>query len=139
MAAKFNNDPAKGAKPSCCEVRQFIKWDKVAEKANSGPPHKGFPSSTKADTWIEDRNLNDTQRYGHRSGPFSALSDDCFDRYTSGTTRDDANGDTYCGADSPDGPKRLMKGKYQFRLDAVDTCNGNAVKASSSVITLDWT
>jgi len=29
-------------------------------------------------------------------------------------------------------------GQYQFRLDAVDTCNGEATKASSEVITINW-
>jgi len=137
MAATFATDSAKDTKPSCCEIRQFIKWDKSAHKENSGPPHKGFPSSANADTWIEDRSPDD-KRYGHRSGPHSSLSDDCFDRYTTGKTRDDSNGDTYCGADSPDGPAHHMKGQYQFRLDVVDTCNQDATKASSSVITVDW-
>lgn len=137
MAATFATDSTKDIKPSCCEIHQFIKWDKDAHKANGGPPHKGFPSSAKADAWIEDRSPDD-KRYGHRSGPHSNLSDDCFDRYTTGQTRDDANGDTYCGADSPDGPAHYMKGQYQFRLDVVDNCNRDATKASSSVITVDW-
>jgi hypothetical protein len=31
-----------------------------------------------------------------------------------------------------------MTGQYQFQLKVVDTCNGDAVKASSSVITVKW-
>jgi len=48
-----------------------------------------------------------------------------------------ANGDTYCGNDNPSGPTS-MTGQFQFRLDINDTCNGNAVKASTPVITINW-
>jgi len=136
MAATLTTDSAKNSKPSCCEIRQFIRWDKTAHKANGGPPHEGFPSSAKADTWIEDRTRDD-KRYGHRSGPHSDLSDDCYNKYTTGKTRDDSNGNTYCGSDNPS-VHPDMKGQYQFRLDVVDTCNKDATKASSSVITVDW-
>src|SRR5262245_36095766 len=55
LAAAFDTDAATGKKPSCCEVRQFIKWDQAFHDWMGGPPHSGFPSSTAANTWIEDR------------------------------------------------------------------------------------
>ena len=136
LAAAFDTDAGTGKKPSCCEVRQFIKWDKAFHDWMGGPPHSGFPSGAAADTWIEDRDKADT-RYGHRSGAHSSPVANCGDEYKTGKNQDMANGDTYCGRDSPNGPKD-MKGQFQFRLDAIDTCNGGATKASSSVITINW-
>lgn len=134
FAATF--DSGSGKSPSCCEVHQFIKWDRAFHTANGGPPHSGFPSGAAADTWIEDRDQAD-KRYGHRSDSFSDPIGNCGDEYKTGGARDQANGDTYCGKDAPQGSTALT-GQWQFRLDAVDTCNGNAVKASSPVITINW-
>ena len=136
FSAAFDTDASTGKKPSCCEVHQFIKWDTAFHTGNGGPPHSGFPSSAAANTWIEDRDQAG-KRYGHRSDGFSDPIGGCGDEYKSGGTRDQANGDTYCGKDAPGGPSSLT-GQWQFRLDAVDTCNGNSVKASSSVITINW-
>jgi hypothetical protein len=136
FAASFSSDSATGKLPSCCEVHQFIKWDTAFHNANGGPPHSGFPSSAAANTWIEDRD-SANKRYGHRSDSFSDPISGCGDEYKTGTTQDQVNGDKYCGKDAPGGPAALT-GQWQFRLDAVDTCNGNAVKASSSVITVNW-
>jgi hypothetical protein len=117
-------------------VRQYIKWDRRFHDWRGGPPHSGFPSGAAHDTWIEDRDTSDF-RYGHRSGAHSDPRASCGDEYTKDGARDMANGDRYCGRDSPNGPD-TMEGKWQFRQDAIDTCNGNSVKASSSVITVDW-
>jgi hypothetical protein len=138
MAATFGTafvtEPPR--RPSCCEVRQYIKWDNAFHTWMGGPPHSGFPSSATADTWYEDRDTRDT-RYGHRSGTHSDPGSGCADEYRTGSVQDQASGDTYCGRDTPSGPSD-MPGKFMFQLKVIDTCNGNAVKASSSVITINW-
>jgi hypothetical protein len=136
MAASFTKAAADAHDPACCEVRQFIKWDEALEKYKGGPPHSGFPSSTKHGTWIEDRDEND-KRYGHRAGTHSDPIAACGDEYKTGATRDQASGDKYCGSDAPEGPE-AVKGQYQFQLKVVDTCNADAVKQSSSIITINW-
>ncbi len=122
-------------RPRCCEVRQYIKWDSAFHTWRGGPPHSGFPSSATANTWYEDRDTSD-KRYGHRSGPHSDPAPG-FDEYLTGGTQDQANGDTYRGSDAPGGPASMV-GQFQFQLKVIDTCNGDAVKASSGIITINW-
>ncbi len=136
FSASFTTSSSGKSEPHCCEVRQYIKWNKAFQDWNGGPPHSGFPSSSTFDTWYEDRD-SANKRYGHRSGPYSDPIAACGDEYLSGTARDMANGAKYCGNDNPGGPSG-MKGKYEFQLKAVDVCNSDAVKASSSVITVKW-
>jgi hypothetical protein len=136
LAATFTNLSPAGVLPSCCSVRQYIQWDQRFVDSRGGPPHSGFPSSAPVDTWIEDRDKND-KRYGHRSGPHSDPIAGGGDEYTTGGVRDQASGDTYDGRDTPQAPVST-KGKWQFRLDVIDTCNSDAVKGSSSVITVDF-
>jgi hypothetical protein len=136
MAASFGTDAATSRVPRCCEVRQYIKWNAAYHTWRGGPPHSGFPPSSKADEWHEDRDSAGT-RYGHRSGRYSSPAAGCGDEYTTGAAQDQANGDTYCGSDAPQ--SRAPAGAaYNFQLKVVDTCNGNPVKASSSVITVNW-
>jgi hypothetical protein len=135
MAATFATTPGSGATPRCCSVRQYIKWDKAYQDDKGGPPHGGFPSSASFGTWYEDRDASD-KRYGHRSGPHSDPIAGG-DEYLTAGTRDQANGDTYVGTDEPGAPDS-RKGQFQFQLKVIDTCNGDAVKASSSVITVQW-
>ena len=106
MAAKFKTDAAKSIAPRCCEVRQYVKWDKKFHDDAGGPPHSGFPSSSTYDTWYEDRNGADTLRYGHRSGTWGTPVSGCGNEYKTGATQDQANGDTYCGNDNPQTFKR---------------------------------
>ena len=136
FAATFKNLSPTGVLASCCWVRQYIKWDQRYVDSKGGPPHAGFPSSAPVDTWIEDRDEND-KRYGHRSGPHSDPIAGGGDEYTTRGVRDQAFGDTYNGKDNPQAPISRT-GKWQFRLDVVDTCNNDAVKASSSVITVNF-
>jgi hypothetical protein len=136
MAATFKNLSPSAILAGCCEVRQFIKWDARSAAGMGGPPHSGFPASTPADTWIEDRDTSDG-RYGHRSGPHSAPIAAGGDEYTTNGVRDQTFGDTYKGKDSPEGPLTDV-GKWFFRLDVIDRCNGDSVKSSSSAITLNW-
>jgi hypothetical protein len=76
-------------------------------------------------------------RYGHRSGTHSDPITGCGDEYLSRGTRDQAKGDTYCGRDSPSSPASRT-GTYSFQLKVIDTCDGDAEKASSSIITVKW-
>jgi hypothetical protein len=136
MAATFGDVAASGRVPACCEVRQYIKWDRAFQTWLGGPPHGGFGSGATYDTWYEDRNVSD-HRYGHRSGPHMSVVSGCGDEYKTGATQDQANGNTYCGKDNPGGPD-TMTGRWNFQLKVIDTCNGDAVKATSSVITVNW-
>jgi hypothetical protein len=137
FAAKFGTDAKAKSEPRCCELRQYIKWDKAYHDSRGGPPHGGFPSTATHDTWYEDRNGDDTIRYGHRSGTHSKPTAGCGDEYLLGGKRDMANGDEYCGNDNPD-LADSRKGKWNFQLKVIDVCNGSKVKATSSVITVDW-
>jgi len=136
MAATFANLAPAAVFPPCCEVHQFIKWDARYVASKGGPPHGGFPSSAAADTWVEDRDQSD-KRYGHRSGSHSDPIAGGGDEYTTGGVRDQLNGDAYAGKDAPSAAASRT-GTWQFRLDVVDTCNGNATKASSPIITVPW-
>jgi hypothetical protein len=136
MAAAFATAAGTGRTPACCEVRQYIKWNQAYQTWRGGPPHAGFPSTATFDTWYEDRDASD-KRYGHRSGPHSDPIAGCGDEYMTGGTRDQANGNTYCGSDSP-GTGAPAGATYNFQLKVIDTCNGNAEKARSSVITVNW-
>lgn len=135
LDASFVTDGPNGKAPACCSVRQFIKWDSAFANWRGGPPHSGFPSSSSPNTWIEDRDTSD-KRYGWRAGPHSDPQAGCGDEYKTGRSQDMANGDTYCGRDTPSGPAD-MTGQWQFRQDVVDTCTG-ATKARSTVITINW-
>lgn len=136
MTAAFGAGAAGGHVPSCCQVRQYIKWDKAFHTWRGGPPHGGFPATSTQDTWYEDRDSRD-KRYGHRSGPHSDPIAGCGDEYKTGGVLDQKNGDRYCGRDTPSGPK-AMTGAFFFQLKVVDACNGDAVKASSAPITVNW-
>jgi hypothetical protein len=138
MAATFGTafvtDPPR--KPACCEVRQYIKWNEAYHTWRGGPPHSGFPSSATYGTWYEDRDTSD-KRYGHRSGTHSDPIAGCGDEYLTGGSRDQTNGDTYCGSDNPKS-SAPAGATYNFQLKVIDTCNNNGEKASSSIITINW-
>jgi hypothetical protein len=136
MAATFTNQSPRAILATCCEVRQFIKWDARSAAGMGGPPHRGFPATTPADTWIEDRDPSD-KRYGHRFGPHSDPIANGGDEYTTNGARDQLHGTTYNGKDKPSGPLTDV-GKWFFRLDVIDTCNSNNVISQSPVITCDW-
>jgi len=122
IAAEFTDDPANGLFASCCELRQFIRWDATYAAAGpGGPPHGGFPAATAADTWIEDRDGADT-RYGHRSGRHSALGTG--DEYIDNTNhRNAAFGHRYRGQDNPGTVRNA--GSWRFMVRAIDVCSGN--------------
>jgi len=136
--AEFENGPAAGAFPSCCEVRQFIRWN-AAAAAGMGPtgvPHGGFPAGTPVDTLIEDRDAAN-HRYGHRSGPFS--DPQSFDQYLDSTgARNQAFGHLYRGTDDPQVPPAMAVGQWQFYVKVVDVCRGDVRKGDDSLIRINW-
>jgi hypothetical protein len=136
--AEFESDPAAGVFPSCCEVRQYIRWNAAAAAAHgpAGVPHGGFPAGTPPDTFIEDRDLTN-MRYGHRSGPFSAPDNN--DQYLdSSGVRNQAFGNLYRGADEPAVHPATAVGQWQFYVKVVDVCHGDERKGKDSLIRIDW-
>ncbi len=136
FAARFKSDPANKILPSCCEVRQLIRWNAaaVAAFAPATVPHGGFPAGTAADTWIEDRD-NANQRYGHRSGAFS--DPQTFDQYIdSGGHRNQPFGHIYRGNDSPGGTG--LTGQWRFLIRVLDICNNNNVVGGQDTVNVNW-
>jgi hypothetical protein len=136
--AEFENAPAGAAFPSCCEIRQFIRWN-AAAAAGMGPagvPHGGFPAGTPVDIFIEDRDAAN-HRYGHRSGPFSDPQP--FDQYLDSTgARNQAFGHLYRGTDDPQVPPAMAVGQWQFYAKVVDVCRGEVRKGNDSLIRINW-
>jgi hypothetical protein len=141
MSAEFENDPSKNISASCGQVRQYLKWDNNAvHPANFG--HKKFQpiASFPAATWHEDRDDID-KRYGHRTGPHS----ECIpvNHYEDSAAKNDcANGPIYKGLDAPyvQGSNAFIsswKGIWDFKLEAIDSCNGNAV-LGTDYVTIDF-
>ncbi len=140
MSAEFTSDPANGVLPSCCEVRQDIRWDAafVAASAAAGNPvvpHAGFPAAHPANRWIEDRDAAGL-RYGHRSGPFTDPGPG--DRYLDTAGRQNqAFGHRYRAQDTPTG-LAADRGSWRFRLRVIDVCNGDAQLAVSPALVINW-
>ena len=135
--AEFENDPAASVFPSCCEIRQFIRWN-AAAAAGMGParvPHGGFPAATPVDTFIEDRD-DANHRYGHRSGPFSDPQP--FDEYRDTGARNQAFGHLYRGFDDPNPTAAMSVGQWQFYVKVVDVCHGEVRKGDDSLIRINW-
>jgi hypothetical protein len=140
LSASFATDASKHVRPSCCEVRQFTKWNENSDSQNGGRAPKDFPSDAKPDTWYEDRefvNLVGDTRYGHRSGPHSNPAPNCGDEYKTANKQDMANGDKYCGHDNPQ-TTELSGSVWSFQLKVVDVCNDEAEIAKSPVDTIVW-
>ena len=140
LNAEFDSDPANGIFPSCCEVRQSIRWDAAAAAsfaAIRGPgntvPHAGFPAGHPADTWIEDRDGTNTLRYGHRVGFSPGPGNQYLD---SDGKRNQAFGHIYRGRDTPGGPVALA-GQWRFMLRVIDVCNGGR-RLGWDFIRINW-
>ena len=140
LNAEFDSDPANGIFPSCCEVRQSIRWDAAAAAsfaAIRGPgntvPHAGFPAGHPADTWIEDRDGTNTLRYGHRVGFSPGPGNQYLD---SDGKRNQAFGHIYRGRDTPSGPVALA-GQWRFMLRVIDVCNGGR-RLGWDFIRINW-
>lgn len=135
--ATFKNDPANGVFASCCEARQFMRWDAASAAAlPGGIPHAGFPAGTAAGTWIEDRNGTDTLRYGHRSGRHGNPIVGNQYRDTTGATNQ-AFGHIYEGRDFPGGPDPLLAGTWRFMVRVIDVCNGGA-RLGDDFVRINW-
>jgi hypothetical protein len=140
LAATFDHDPDNGIFASCCEVRQELSWDAASAASmnaltGSPRPHAGFPAAQPVDTLIEDREVTDTQRYGHRRGFGGGVAGN---RYVNAAgDLDMANGTTFQGHDDPHGPP-AARGAWTFRLSVVDVCNENRRIGGTDTITLNW-
>lgn len=134
MRAEFANDPVSGRKASCCEVRQQVRWDDEFVRSNQGrPPHQGFQGAN-AGTWQEDRTADEQCRYGHRDMKAKCGGD----TYHTNGVEDRANGDTW------DGEDRLRAsvfhhGKIDLKLQVIDRCNGDQLRAESDPLTVQFT
>jgi hypothetical protein len=134
MSAKFADDPATGRKASCCEVRQQVRWNDEFQQSNGGrPPHQGFPADAKPGTWYEDRNATDQCRYGHRDQVARCGGDE----YSTNGVADRANGDSWAGEDRPIAGV-FHHGKLDLKLQVIDRCNGDQVKAESDPVTVQF-
>ena len=140
MSAEFKSDPRNGIFPSCCEVRQEIQWDAAYVAANvaagaGAVPHAGFPAAHPANTWIEDRNANNTLRYGHRAafdrGPGNQYLD------TAGR-QNQAFGHRYEGQDNPTDNPPFNRGSWSFRLGVYDMCNGPRLLQYTPTLVVNW-
>ena len=141
LDAEFENDPANGIHASCGETRQYIKWDNNAvHPANFG--HKKFQpiASFPPGVWHEDRDDVD-KRYGHRTGTHAeCISVNHYE--DSKANFDCANGPIYKGSDTPfvqgsTGFISSWKGIWDFKLEAIDSCNGSKV-LGTDLVTVDW-
>jgi hypothetical protein len=139
MFAQFRSDPANQIYPSCCEVRQDIRWDAAfvaaaAAALNPVVPNANFPAAHPANTWIEDRDA--AGRYGHRSGPFTDPGPG--DHYVDTAGRENqAFGHIYRGQDTPSG-LAADRGSWNFRLRVIDICNGNRQLGVSRTLVVNW-
>jgi outer membrane protein OmpA-like peptidoglycan-associated protein len=138
MAAEFENDPPNGVLATCGEIRQYIKWsNQNVDPSRFG--HEGFLTDKTfiPDTWYEDRDQPNT-RYGHRQGPHSAPIAVVDEYLNAKGVRDQLNGARYTGSDTPSvrGSVAFITswvGTWEFRLEAIDTCNGNKVLGTDTV------
>ena len=133
--AEFEHDPSKGIYAGCGIIMQSMKWS-----AGEDPPHHAgwTPAANfKADTWYEDRNES-----GLRASPRSGPTSFCESGATNGIyldktgKRDCLNGPVFEGHDQPQG-LATRKGFWYFKLEAIDTCNSNAV-LGTDYVTVDW-
>lgn len=142
MSAEFEHDPPNAVLSPCGEIRQYIRWS-----SNDVDParfrHEGFftDKTYLPDTWYEDRSQRNI-RYGHRRGPHF-FNGGAGNQYLDAKGKQDfLNGPVYQGRDRPNtaGSAAYIAsfvGSWEFRLDAIDICNGNKVLGSDTV-TVQW-
>ncbi len=138
MAAEFENDPPNGILATCGEIRQYIKWsNQNVDPARFG--HEGFLTDKTfiPDTLYEDRDQVG-KRYGHRQGPHSESFAGVNEFLDAKGKQDPLNGPRFNGRDDPNvrGSAAFIAswvGTWEFRLDAIDTCNGDKVLGTDTV------
>ena len=146
MEAEFEHDPKNGIYAECCEIRQYIKWDKLwfdtdRKNGGNGVPHTGFdPKKHKHGGWHEDRDQND-KRYGHRKGPHTdpikndgQAGDEYLDK---NNARDMLKGIKYLGHDTPSGFV-TDRGNWHFKMIVIDVCNGKKQVGKTATVTVKW-
>jgi hypothetical protein len=132
MAAEFEHDPAKGVFASCGEIRQYIRWSNEDVDPRRFR-HEGFLTDKTylPNIWYEDRAQNNI-RYGHRRGPHF-FNGGVGNQYLNAKGKQDfLNGPVYQGRDRPSvgGPAGFISsfvGTWEFKITAIDTCDGNKV------------
>jgi hypothetical protein len=134
MSARFDNNKATGHDPSCCEVRQYIKWDDAYHTSNGGRPHGGFNEKAGPNLYHEDVEEKGVCHYGHRDENCNGSNNNQY--YTAGK-EDPAHGDIYNGWDRPRVDKR-HQGAFEFELRIIDRCNQNAVRGVSPHVRVQW-
>jgi len=140
--AEFDSDPANGIYPSCCEVRQYLRWNAAAAAGHQAmrggainTPHSGFPNNWPTNRWIEDRDSSNN-RYGRRGGRHSDPGPG--DQYLDNSGRQNqAFGHRYRGSDAPGGPAALA-GRWEFLIKVIDVCNGNVDVGGIDRVFVDW-
>ncbi len=138
MAAEFQNDPPNGILATCGEIRQYIKWsNQNVDPARGG--HEGFLTDKTfiPGTFYEDRDQVG-KRYGHRQGPHSESLAGVNEFLNLKGKQDPLNGPRFNGRDTPNvnGTAAFITsfaGTWEFRLDAIDTCNGDKVLGTDTV------
>ncbi len=141
LAATFDHDPDNGIFASCCEVRQEISWDAAmaASFAATPPgnpvPHAGFPAAQPVDTFIEDRDAANAQRYGHRTGFGGGVAGNRYVNAAGNLAQ--ASGATFEGHDDPH-MFAADTGQMRFRISVVDVCNENRQIGGTDTITINW-
>jgi len=126
LSAEFKNSIGwiKSASASCCEVRQYVKWE--SEQVRPQNPVFEPASDYPPDKWVEDRHISGA-RIGYRSGPYH-------NQIYSGAYTDNA----FYGYESPLDVSGSKKGWWKFQLKVVDVCNDGKVVATSPELTLQW-
>lgn len=134
MSARFDNNSAAGHDPSCCEVRQYIKWDNAYQESRGGRPHSGFDEKAGPNVYHEDVEEKGICHYGHRDENCNGAGNNQY--FTAGKP-DPANGSAFRGWDEPR-VARHHQGSFEFEMRVIDTCNQNTVRGVSPHVRVQW-
>jgi RHS repeat-associated protein len=121
--AEFLRDPTHD--PRCCEVRQWIDWDRGRPPAGFDPPSDYGPNY-----WYEDRDAKG-KRYGRRTGPHHEGNGP-------GNWNSPFNYCTLTGCYGYDRPSFPHHTVLRFFLEVVDVCNGGTTIYKSATLIVDF-
>jgi hypothetical protein len=135
FTALFENKPNLNVLPGCGEIRQEIMWNKKEDIDGHGVLDNKLLFAH--NRWYEDRDSND-ERYGHRADAYTdgTVGIDAF--HNADGTHNQATGVRYRGRDTPGSTIGGLKGKWKFRLKAIDTCNHDAQIGDYDYVTVNW-